>query len=183
MIGSRAQRHRREHATAMARLRVLTDRPLPPRRIRVRLAVAYLALVGTVATVPLVVTAPVWGPAVQLVALTAIGGVWVALRRATRLVTEAPDEALDELLVRLRDRYFREAYQALAAAVALAAAAMITVGDRDWFGPGIIGALGLALVALATGLPLVVAAFRLPDIDDEDIHGDINGGVHCDVPP
>ena len=40
----------------------------------------------------------------------------------------------------------------------------------------ILGALGLALVALATGLPLVVAAFRLPDIDDEDIDGeDIDG--------
>lgn len=57
----------------------------------------------------------------------------------------------------------------------LGAAAMISVGDRDGFSPAVIGALGLALVALATGLPLVVAAFRLPDIDDEDIDGDIDG--------
>jgi hypothetical protein len=166
MKQSRADRYRRDHAIAMARLREITNRPPGPRRVRIRLAAAYL---GTVAALAAVSFLPggLWASLAQLAVLVVLVTLWVALRRATRLVTEAPDEVLDELLVRLRDGYFRESYQALGAAATLIGVLLLTVGDAYGITAEAGAAAGWALVALALGLPLVVAAFRLPDVDDE----------------
>jgi hypothetical protein len=165
MKQSRAERRRRDHAAAMVRLRAFTDRPLGPRRQRVRLASAYLGGVVVLAGVSFL--PDLWAALARLVTLVVLVVLWVALRRATRLVTEAPDEALDELLVRMRDGFFRQAYQALGAAATLVGA-LLTFGGAGY---GVSGAAataaGWGLLSLALGLPLVVAAFRLPDVDDE----------------
>lgn len=166
MKQSRAERYRRDHAIAMARLRELTDRPLGPRRHRVGLATAYLCGVVVLAGVSFLPDRS-WASSAQLVMIIVLTVLWVALRRATRLVTEAPDEVLDELLVRLRDGFFRQAYQALGAAATLIGALFLTVGDAYGISAAVATATGWFLAALASGLPLVVAAFRLPELDDE----------------
>ena len=166
MKQARADRHRRDHAIAMARLRELTERPLGPRRRRVQLAVAYVVAVVTMAAVMAFVPRPLPALLVQVVLLAAVMTLWFALRRSTRLVTEAPDEVLDELLVRLRDGFFRDAYRILGTATTLIGAALLVVGTSYGVSVAAAGATGWTLIALAPGLPLVVAAFQLPDTDD-----------------
>ncbi|HXV92360.1 MAG TPA: hypothetical protein VD813_03605 [Pseudonocardia sp.] len=165
MNSSRAERRRRQHAESMARLRELTARPLPPRRARIRLATAYLTAAGVMAA--LQTWDQIWSSIAQLAVIAALAGLWVALRRATRLVTEAPDDALDELLVRLRNECFREAYGVLGTAAMLLAVVLIITASGDGLPPATGAAIGYALAALALGLPLVVAAVRLPDVGDE----------------
>jgi hypothetical protein len=166
MKRSRADRYRRDHATAMARMRELTDRPLGPRRRRVGLATAYLGGVVVLAAAPFLPDRS-WASFAQLVMVVGLTVLGVALRRATRLVTEAPDEVLDELLVRLRDGFFRQAYQALGAAATVIGALLLTVADAHGVSAAVAAAAGWFLAALAVGLPLAIAAFRLPEPDDE----------------
>jgi hypothetical protein len=51
---------------------------------------------------------------IPLVMVAGIFAVWFLLRRAVRLVADAPDEALDERLVAIRNRIYLSAYRALA---------------------------------------------------------------------
>lgn len=51
---------------------------------------------------------------IPLVMVAGIFGVWFLLRRTVRLVADAPDEALDERLVAIRNRIYLSAYRALA---------------------------------------------------------------------
>ena len=51
---------------------------------------------------------------IPLVMVAGVFGVWFLLRRAVRLVADAPDEALDERLVAIRNRIYLSAYRALA---------------------------------------------------------------------
>lgn len=160
-------RRRRQHAESLDQLRTLTGRPLPPRRTRVRLAAAYLATAAVLAGLALVPGQSILVSLATLAALLALAALWVALRRATRLVTEAPDEALDELLIRLRDRCFREAYQAYGAVGVLTGVALTIIPDVATLTSGVLEAVGRALLVLGLGIPLVVAAIRLPDVGDE----------------
>jgi hypothetical protein len=165
VTSSRAERRRRTHTASMQRLRELTARPLPPRRTRIRLGVGYLAAAAALAALQM--PDSIGASLGQLAALLALAALWIALRRATRLVTEAPDDALDELLVRLRNECFREAYTLLGAAAMLVAVVLILVAPGGGLPPAAGAAVGYALAALALGLPLVVAATRLPDVGDE----------------
>jgi hypothetical protein len=158
----RAERYRREHEESMARLRRITGRPLADRRTRTRLAVAFLVAVA-VAAVPPLASASVWADLVRLGGMLAAAGLWVALRRATRLITEAPDEALDELLVRLRSRCYHQAYRVLGAVVLLAAFPLLIGQVTEVLGQ----AIGISLLGLVMGLPVVVAAVTLPDVDED----------------
>jgi hypothetical protein len=57
---------------------------------------------------------------------------WWLLRLSTRLVADAPDEALDEFQVRQRDRTYLDAYRALGAVVTgLAVVFMLVVISTD----------------------------------------------------
>lgn len=143
------------------RLRKQTQGPFAARRIRVRLAYGYLASVALLSASAL---AP-WGLAtalVQLGAVIAMATLWFLLRWATRLVADAPEHALDELMVRLRNRAFMTAYQLLAAVTVLVATVLFIAGHA---GIGEPLAMALAWVALgaALGLPLVVTAVVFPD--------------------
>ena len=51
---------------------------------------------------------------IPLVMVVGIFAAWFLLRRAVRLVADAPDEALDERLVAIRNRIYLSAYRALA---------------------------------------------------------------------
>lgn len=163
---TRTQRHQREHAESRAKLRSLAGRPLPPRRTRIALATAYLMATAAAVTLPSMMGEP-WASLTQIALLVALAGLWLALRRATHLVTEAPDDVLDELLVRLRDGYFREAYQLLGVAAMLAAVVLQIGSDLGGLPSQLATAVGWALFSLVLGLPLAVAAYRLPNIDDE----------------
>ena len=174
MKPERAARLRREHEESVERLRRTTTRPMAPRRTRTALAVAYPVVLTTTAAVPLL-SGGTWAAGAQLIGVLLVGVLWVALRQATRLLTEAPEEALDELLVRLRTRCYQQAYQVLAALVAAAGALALLLSGGGGIPPGWATAVGLALFGAAMGLPLVVGAVTLPDADadedeDEDEH-------------
>ena len=56
---------------------------------------------------------------IPVLLVVAIFGVWFLLRRAVRLVADAPDEALDERLIAIRNRTYLSAFRALANVVGL----------------------------------------------------------------
>jgi len=99
---------------------------------------------------------------VQLVAFVAMAVLWFVLRRATRLVVDAPATDLEDRLVRLRDRLFVLAYQLLAV-VTLGVAVVLFLASRGGLPEPVATALAWAGFGSALGLPLVVAAVALPD--------------------
>jgi hypothetical protein len=135
--------------------------PMAWRSRRFLLAYGYAAAVAVAAASPLLL-ASTPAAVVQLVAFVAMAGLWFGLRRATRLVADAPEEALDELVVRLRNRAFVLAYQLLAV-VAMLVAFVLFVGGRSGIGEPLATALGWAAFGCAIGLPLVVTAVGFPD--------------------
>ncbi len=143
------------------RMRRSASGPLAPRRRRLALAYGYVAAVALAAGAALGLRGPA-SAATQLVALVAMIALWFLLRRATRFVADAPDEALDELLARLRARAFALAYQVLAV-VALGAAACLLLLSGDGIGEPLATALAWALFGSALGLPVVVSAVAVPD--------------------
>ena len=147
------------------RIRVRTLRPLATHRTRTVLAHAYLAAVALACASALVLRG-LATVSIQLVAVVAAAGLWVALRRATRLVADAPEWALDELMVRLRNRAFVTAYQLLAAVAVLASCVLFLSGPSG-VGEPVATALGWAVFGAAWGLPLVTTAVSLPDADPE----------------
>lgn len=168
MKPERARRLRREHEESVERLHRTTTRPLATRRTRTALAVAYLVVLTATSALPLL-SGGSWAAGLQLVGMLLVGALWVALRQATRLLTEAPEEALDELLVRLRTRCYQQAYQVLGALVtATGTVALLLGGNEGGVPPGWANAAGLALIGAAIGLPLVVGAVTLPDAGEDD---------------
>jgi hypothetical protein len=87
------------------------------------------------------------------------------LRRATRLVVDAPEAALDERLVAVRNRLFVLAYQLLAVVVLGVAACLFVFSSGSGIGEPLAGALAWTAFGSALGLPVVVAAVALPDVD------------------
>ncbi|MBC8093400.1 MAG: hypothetical protein H7Y15_15965 [Pseudonocardia sp.] len=151
----------------LQQLRETTNRPLPPLRVRRRLAVGYLLVVAMMAGSALLGgTAEPWAALAQALGIVVLLGLFIALRRATRLLVDAPTEALDEMLTRIRDQAFIPAYQTLAALVILAAAALILSSAHGLSGPAAL-AMGWAGFGIALGLPVIIAAWTLPDIDPE----------------
>lgn len=134
---------------------------IPPRSRRLLLAYGYVFAVAVAAGAALGLRGK---PAavVQLVALIAMVSLWLALRRSTRLVIDAPPEAVDELRGRLRDRVFVLAYQLLAVVVIVIAALLFVTSGGGIAEPLAI-ALAWAALGSAVGLPVVVAAVALPD--------------------
>jgi hypothetical protein len=57
---------------------------------------------------------------VPLLLVGAIFAVWFLLRRAVRLVADAPDDALDERLIAIRDRMYLSAYRQLVSVISVA---------------------------------------------------------------
>jgi hypothetical protein len=147
------------------RIRHQTRGPFAARRTRVRLAYGYVASVALASASALALQGLATA-LVQLGALIVMVALWFALRRATRLVADAPEEALDELMVRLRNRAFLTAYQFLAATVVLVAAVLFASGPSGIEGP-LATALAWAAFGAALGLPLVVTAVAFPDDDPE----------------
>ncbi|MFZ0159944.1 MAG: hypothetical protein WAL50_13010 [Kineosporiaceae bacterium] len=148
------------------RLRRQTRGPLWPRGRRTALGIGYLAAVGVTALGGLVPGGA--GTAVTAAGLLAVVVLLMLLRKATRLVADAPDAALDEMLVRLRGECFVVAYQFLGATCVLIGAVLLVVGGA--YGLSAAGAevCGLLLVGLALGLPVVIVALTLPDVDPHD---------------
>jgi len=60
-----------------------------------------------------------------LVLVASIFGVWFLLRRAVRLVADAPDEALDERLIAIRDRIHLSAYRSLGSLMSVGLVAIL----------------------------------------------------------
>ena len=54
-----------------------------------------------------------------LLLVAGIFGAWFLLRRAVRLVADAPDDALDERLIAIRNRIYLSAFRALATVVGI----------------------------------------------------------------
>lgn len=163
---SRRERSAAQRAAVLEGVRRRTRGPLAPRRTRGLLAFAYLAAVG-VAAVSALFPSP-GGPIGSLVGLVAFLGLLFALRRGTRLTADAPSEALDELMTRLRDRCFVMAYQGLAAGVSLACVVLWLLPQAgEGLRPEVAAALGWLLFGLALGLPVVVTALTLPDVTPE----------------
>jgi hypothetical protein len=154
-----------QRAQMLETIRKQSAGPLAPRKRRVMLAYLYVAGVAVASASPLLLPGTA-ASVVQLVAFAAMAGLWFALRRATRLVADAPEEALDELLVRLRNRAFLLAYQLLAV-VALLIAVVLFIGGRSGVGEPLATSLAWAAFGSALGLPLVVTAVGFPDVDPE----------------
>jgi hypothetical protein len=164
MKPARAERYRRAHAATIARLRVVAGRPPPPRRTRIGIAAAY---VGTALLIPLprALSSSGWAIGLQLVLIAALAGLYVGLRRVTRLITEAPDDALDDVLVGLRNDYFRDAYRVLGAIVILLAITLQLLAAQIDLAAVLAAGVYWPVFGLVVGMPLVVAAIRLPDLD------------------
>jgi hypothetical protein len=135
--------------------------PVAPRRTRTVLAYAYVAAVALAAAAALGLRGTA-SAAAQLAALVAMAGLWVALRRATRLAADAPAQDLDAFVVRLRDRAYVLAYQMLAV-VTLGGAVVLLLFSRGGIGEPVATALAWAGLGSALGLPLVVTAVALPE--------------------
>ncbi len=135
--------------------------PAAPRGRRTVLAYAYLAVVAVAAGAALGLRGTATA-AVQLAAFAAMAALWVALRRATRLLVDAPESELGERMVRLRDRVFVLAYQVLAV-VSLGVAVVLFLASPDGVSEPVATALAWAGFGSALGLPLVLAAVSLPD--------------------
>jgi hypothetical protein len=135
--------------------------PVAPRSRRVALAYGYVFGVAAAAGSALALRGGA-SAVVQLAAFVVMAGTWFALRRATRLVVDAPAADLADRLVRLRDRLFVLAYQLLAV-VAVLVSAVLFVTSSGGISEPVATALGWAAFGSALGLPLVVAAVSLPD--------------------
>ena len=138
-------------------------RPATPasRSRRTLLAYGYVAAVAVAAGAALGLRGSA-SAAVQLVAFVAMAGLWVVLRRASRLLVDAPATERGERLERLRDRLFVLAYQMLAVVV-LGVAVVLFLASRGGLAEPVATALAWAAFGSALGLPLVVAAVSLPD--------------------
>lgn len=87
------------------------------------LAVAAAAVVlGSAVSFLALDTSLTWIAVVGLVGFALVG--W-ALRLSVRIVADAPDDALDERLIRDRDRIYLEAYRVLAGVIVLLALALM----------------------------------------------------------
>ena len=132
-----------------------------PRSRRLALAYGYVGAVALAAGAALGLRDTA-SAAVQLGAVVVMAATWVALRRATRMVADGPDEALDDVLVRLRHRIFVLAYQMLAV-VALGVAVCLLLFSGGGIGEELATGLAWAVLGSALGLPLVVSAVALPE--------------------
>jgi hypothetical protein len=132
-----------------------------PRGRRTLFAYGYVAAVAVAAGAALGLRGGA-SAAVQLLAFAAMAALWFVLRRATRLVVDAPATELADRLVRLRDRLFVLAYQLLAV-VTLGVAVVLFLASRGGLSEPVATALAWAAFGSALGLPLVVAAVALPD--------------------
>lgn len=132
-----------------------------PRTRRTVLAYAYLAAVALAAGAALALRGTA-SAVVQLVAFVLLAALWVALRRATRLLVDLPESELAQRLVSLRDKLFVLAYQMLAV-VTLGVAVVLFLASQGGLSEPVATALAWAAFGSALGLPLVIAAVSLPD--------------------
>jgi hypothetical protein len=148
------------------RVRAHTRGPLAPRPRRLLLAYGYVAAVAVCAGAALGLRG-VASAVVQLVGFVAVIGLLLALRRATRLVVDAPEEALDGHLVQIRGRLYLFAYQLLAAVVMAVSVCLFAFSGSGVSEP-LAGALAWTAFGAALGLPVVIAAVALPDAAPPD---------------
>ncbi|MGZ4627050.1 MAG: hypothetical protein ACXV3S_12320 [Kineosporiaceae bacterium] len=134
---------------------------IAPRGRRLALAYAYTLGVALAAGAALGLDGPATAIA-QLAGFVVIVVSWFGLRRATRLLVDAPAADLAVRLVRLRDRLFVLAYQLLAV-VGVLAAAVLFLASPGGVPEHVATAVAWAVLGSALGLPLVVAAVSLPD--------------------
>ncbi|HYY09465.1 MAG TPA: hypothetical protein VE781_00930, partial [Kineosporiaceae bacterium] len=87
--------------------------PVVTRGRRTALAYGYVGAVAVAAGAALGLRGGA-SAGVQLAAFVVLAALWVVLRRATRLLVDAPGSELGERLTQLRDRLFVLAYQVLA---------------------------------------------------------------------
>jgi uncharacterized membrane protein len=119
--------HKLQHDERMDRLRTLAAR-------RTLVVVGYL-LAATAAGLAW------WDPpglaelAVYLTFLVGVG-LWLLLQRVVRGVVDAPDEALDERLVAVRDAAYRTAHTAVFGATGVAIFALMFAAGDGWFVSG-----------------------------------------------
>jgi hypothetical protein len=135
--------------------------PMAPRSRRTLYAYGYVAGVAVAAAGALGLRGAA-SALVQLAGFVVMVGLWFTLRRATRLVVDAPEDALADRYVRLRDKVFLLAYQMLAVVV-LGVCVVLFLGSRGGLSEPVATALAWAAFGSALGLPLVVAAVSLPD--------------------
>jgi hypothetical protein len=135
--------------------------PIAPRPRRLALAYGYAFGVAVAAGSALGLRGTATA-VLQLVGFVVMIVTWIALRRATRLVIDAPAAHLADRLVRLRDRLFVLAYQLLAV-VAVLISAVLFIASSGGISEPLATALAWAAFGSALGLPLVVAAVSLPD--------------------
>jgi hypothetical protein len=102
------------------------------------------------------------------VAFVLVAALWVALRRATRLLVDLPESDLSHRLVSLRDKLFVLAYQMLAV-VTLGVSVVLFLASRGGLSEPVATALAWAAFGSALGLPLVIAAVSLPDDLPDDL--------------
>jgi hypothetical protein len=135
--------------------------PIVSRPRRVALAYGYVLGVAVAAGSAVGLRGTVTG-VLQLAGFVLMAATWFALRRATRLVVDAPAADLADRLARLRDRVFVLAYQLLAVVAVLVSAVLFLLSSGGISEP-VATALAWAAFGSALGLPLVVAAVSLPD--------------------
>jgi hypothetical protein len=135
--------------------------PIAPRSRRLALAYGYAFGVAVAASSALGLRGTATA-VLQLIGFVVMIVTWIALRRATRLVIDAPAAHLADRLVRLRDRLFVLAYQLLAV-VAVLISAVLFIASSGGISEPLATALAWAAFGSALGLPLVVAAVSLPD--------------------
>jgi hypothetical protein len=146
---------------ADARLRAEARRPMASRRVRLTLVACYALVGGAGLAAPWILDS-LWTEAAGGGGLFLLAVVTVALNQSTRNVATVRDEALDDLLLRLRDRFGRHAYLYLSAvAIPIGLLAYLPDVDHRWVVCG-----GWLLITLSAGLPTVFAALAFPDPDE-----------------
>jgi hypothetical protein len=150
----------------------------PPSRLACRrhrrlLAGAYLGVGALLVASPLTPIGHLGAdaPGSRWLALAAIlftAQIWVLSRlgHATRHIAEDPDSALDEMMVRLRNRAYRPAYVNLSA-FAVGIIGLLSIGG--WRNLSYAAGLSVFLAALVIcpALPTIITAVTLPDVDAE----------------
>ncbi len=142
---------------------------LRPRAQRRPAVVATVAVLAGAMAVDLSVDGSVGNLAALVAILVTIGG-WALLRHLTRLVTDLPDDVLDEHEVAIRDRVYLDAYRIVAATIIAAAVSVLFLPldlqeraiTSDRWGSVVTGTIAVFLI-----VPPAVLAWTLPDDCDD----------------
>lgn len=163
-----------EGVTRSEVMRAMADRRPSPLRRQVprRLLVLSAAVVMTALALTVFITQPKIRTYSEVILMVLGLCLFAFLRQAVRLVSDAPDELLDERQIALRDTNYKASYGCIVW-VTFAYGALLAlftpggwlhdpVGDRFWMG------IAWSYILCASSLPAMVLAWNLPSEPEDE---------------